>query len=58
MNAEIAMCGRGFAAQTGRSGWHLPGASGEWEEETCAENRHEFYAEKDAEAPTADKPDF
>ncbi len=32
--------------------------SGEWEEEACAENRHEYYDKKDAEVPTADKPDF
>jgi len=32
--------------------------SGEWEEEACAENRHGYYDKKDAEVPTADKPDF
>jgi hypothetical protein len=32
--------------------------SGEWEEEACAENRRGNYDKKDAEVPTADKPDF
>jgi hypothetical protein len=32
--------------------------SGQWEEEACAENRHGYYDKKDAEVPTADKPDF
>jgi hypothetical protein len=27
-------------------------------EVVCAENRHEYYAERDAAVPTADKPDF
>jgi hypothetical protein len=30
----------------------------EWPEIVCAENRHEYYAGKDAAVPTADKPDF
>jgi hypothetical protein len=32
--------------------------SGEWEEIVCADNRHEYYTNKDSEVPTADKPDF
>jgi hypothetical protein len=24
----------------------------------CADNRHEYYNNKDSEVPTADKPDF
>src|SRR5450631_1174304 len=32
--------------------------SGEWEEEACAENRRGNYDKKDAQVPTADKPDF
>jgi hypothetical protein len=32
--------------------------SGEWDEQVCAENRHEYYYNKDSEVPTADKPDF
>jgi hypothetical protein len=31
---------------------------GIWDEHVCAENRHEYYAGKDAAVPTADKPDF
>ena len=31
---------------------------GQWPESVCAENRHEYYAGKDAAVPTADKPDF
>jgi hypothetical protein len=30
----------------------------EWPEVVCAENRHEYYSNKDSEVPTADKPDF
>ena len=33
-------------------------ASGEWVENVCAENIHEYYAAKDTEVPQADKPDF
>jgi hypothetical protein len=32
--------------------------SGEWPEEVCAENTHEYYAGKETEVPRADKPDF
>jgi hypothetical protein len=32
--------------------------SGDWDEQVCAENRHEYYAGKDTAVPTADKPDF
>ena len=32
--------------------------SGAWEEIVCAENRHEYYYNKDSDVPTADKPDF
>ena len=32
--------------------------SGEWQEIACADNRHEYYNNKDTEVPTADKPDF
>ena len=32
--------------------------SGDWEEKACAENRRGNYDKKDAEVPTADKPDF
>jgi hypothetical protein len=32
--------------------------SGDWDEQICAENRHEYYYQKDAEVPTAEKPDF
>jgi hypothetical protein len=31
---------------------------GEWPEMACAENPHKYNTEKDAEIPTADKPDF
>jgi hypothetical protein len=31
---------------------------GEWREEVCAENRHEYYNNKNADVPTADKADF
>ena len=31
---------------------------GEWEEIVCADNRHEYYNNKDSEVPTAAKPDF
>jgi hypothetical protein len=31
---------------------------GEWPEMACAENPHKYNTEKDAELPTADKPDF
>jgi hypothetical protein len=30
----------------------------EWSEFVCSENRHEYYAGKDTDVPTADKPDF
>jgi hypothetical protein len=33
-------------------------ALGEWPEFACAENIHEYYYNKDAEVPTAHKPDF
>jgi hypothetical protein len=33
-------------------------ASNEWRENVCAENMHEYYYNKEAEVPTADKPDF
>jgi hypothetical protein len=33
-------------------------ASGELDEVVCAENRHEYYYNKDSEVPTAEKPDF
>jgi hypothetical protein len=33
-------------------------ASGDWPEFVCAENIHEYYYNKDAEVPTAHKPDF
>ena len=36
---------------------YAPG-SGEWEEIVCADNRHEYYNNKDSEVPTADRPDF
>jgi hypothetical protein len=29
-----------------------------WQEIVCAENRHEYYANKDSDVPTADKPEF
>jgi hypothetical protein len=32
--------------------------SDEWPETVCAENRHEYYNNKDSEVPTAEKPDF
>jgi len=32
--------------------------SGEFAEEVCAENFHEYYYNKDSEVPRADKPDF
>ena len=32
--------------------------SGEWDEEVCAENIHEYYYKRDSDIPTADKPDF
>jgi hypothetical protein len=31
---------------------------GEWEEEVCAENIHEYYYNKNSDVPRADKPDF
>jgi hypothetical protein len=31
---------------------------GEFDEEVCAENIHEYYYNKNSEVPTADKPDF
>jgi hypothetical protein len=33
-------------------------AVGEWPQFVCAENIHECYYNKNAEVPTADKPDF
>ncbi|HXH86240.1 MAG TPA: hypothetical protein VNI35_05400 [Nitrospira sp.] len=33
-------------------------AANEWRENVCAENMHEYYYSKDAEVPTAEKPDF
>jgi hypothetical protein len=33
-------------------------ASGELDEVVCAENRHEYYYNKDSDVPTAEKPDF
>jgi hypothetical protein len=33
-------------------------ALGEWPEFVCAENIHEYYYNKDADVPHADKPDF
>ncbi len=33
-------------------------AVGEWPEFICVENLHEYYYNKNSEAPTADKPDF
>jgi hypothetical protein len=33
-------------------------ASGELDEVVCAENRHEYYYNKDSDVPTAAKPDF
>jgi hypothetical protein len=33
-------------------------ASNEWREHVCAENMHEYYYNKNADVPTADKPDF
>jgi hypothetical protein len=36
---------------------YSPG-SGEWLEIVCADNRHEYYNNKDSDVPTADKPDF
>jgi len=32
--------------------------SGIWQEIICAENRHEYYNNKDSDVPTAAKPDF
>ena len=32
--------------------------SGQWQEIVCAENRHEYYNNKDSDVPTAEKPDF
>jgi hypothetical protein len=31
---------------------------GPWREYVCAENRHEYYYNKESEVPSADKPDF
>src|SRR6266568_1322342 len=33
-------------------------AANEWRENVCAENMHEYYYNKEADVPTADKPDF
>jgi len=33
-------------------------ARNEWREHVCAENTHEYYYDKNAEVPNADKPDF
>ncbi len=32
--------------------------SGQWQEVVCAENRHEYYNNKDSDVPTAETPDF
>jgi hypothetical protein len=32
--------------------------SGDWDEEVCAENTHEYYYNKNSDVPRADKPDF
>jgi hypothetical protein len=32
--------------------------SNDWPETVCAENRHEYYNNKDSDVPTAEKPDF
>jgi hypothetical protein len=32
--------------------------SGQWQEIICAENRHEYYNNKDSDVPSADRPDF
>jgi hypothetical protein len=34
------------------------GRDPEWGEVACAENRHEYYYNKDSDVPTANKPDF
>jgi len=34
------------------------GRDPEWAEVACAENRHEYYYNKDSDVPTANKPDF
>jgi hypothetical protein len=31
---------------------------GSWPEQICAENRREYYNNKDTDLPVADKPDF
>jgi hypothetical protein len=36
---------------------YRPGG-GEWPEIVCAENRHEYYNNKDSDVPMADRPDF
>ena len=36
---------------------YQPG-TGEWVEIVCADNRHEYYNNKDSDVPKADKPDF
>ena len=36
---------------------YQPGTD-EWVEIVCADNRHEYYNNKDTDVPTADKPDF
>jgi hypothetical protein len=33
-------------------------AANEWRENVCAENMHEYYYNKEADVPTADRPDF
>jgi hypothetical protein len=33
-------------------------AKGEWVENVCAENTHEYYSTRDTEVPQAEKPDF
>jgi hypothetical protein len=33
-------------------------AQGGWVENVCAENIHEYYANRDTPVPRADKPDF
>mgnify|MGYP003335684049 FL=1 len=33
-------------------------ALGAWPESVCAENTHEYYANRDSDVPRAEKPDF
>ena len=46
-----------FIAPWSATNTYRPGA-GEWPEIVCAENRHEYYNNKDSEVPTAAKSDF